>query len=234
MDYKLSVITVNYNDKNGLQKTIESVKQQSWQNFEFIVIDGGSTDGSKEIVDQYKNLFAYFISEPDNGVYNAMNKGIKQAKGEYLIFLNSGDILNSGTTLLEIEPYLNGKKDILYGDANYQEKAGDVLRTYPDKLTFGFFLEHNLSHQAAFIKRKLFDDIFFYNENYKIASDWEFFIYAICNRNVSYEHIDLVICKYDTSGISSLTDNHKLMHRERIQTIERFFPSFVDDYKGLS
>lgn len=88
---KISIITINYNDKIGLSKTINSVLNQSWQKFEFIVIDGGSNDGGLEVIEQFKDKIDYWVSEPDKGVYNAMNKGIKVAKGEYLIFMNSGD-----------------------------------------------------------------------------------------------------------------------------------------------
>ena len=90
---KISIITVNYNDREGLKKTIESVINQTWQDFEFIIIDGGSTDGSREVIEQYKDKIDYWISEPDKGIYNAMNKGIKAASGEFLLFLNSGDRL---------------------------------------------------------------------------------------------------------------------------------------------
>lgn len=234
MSKKLSIITVNYNDKNGLQKTIESVINQSWLDFEFIVIDGASTDGSSDILTQYQDQLTYAISEPDHGVYNAMNKAIKIARGDYLIFLNSGDTLNDQNVLENMEKHLDQNFEIYYGDANYLEKDGECKRTYPEKLSFSFFLEHNLSHQASFIKRNLFNEIFLYNENYKIVSDWEFFIYAICKQNISYKHLDLVICKYDTSGISSVLDNHKLMHQERRATIEKYFPLFIDDYNSIT
>ncbi len=89
---KLSIITVNLNNKDGLQKTIDSVISQTFKDFEWIVIDGGSTDGSKELIEKYSDYISYWVSEPDKGIYNAMNKGIKVAKGDYLEFLNSGDI----------------------------------------------------------------------------------------------------------------------------------------------
>jgi len=234
MSKKLSIITVNYNDKNGLETTIESVINQTWQDFEFIIIDGASTDGSAALLNQYRNRLTYAISEKDNGVYNAMNKAIKVAKGDYLLFLNSGDSLNNHNILSEVQHFLDHNYGIYYGDANYLEKDGEHIRNYPEKLSFSFFLEHNLSHQASFIKRDLFNEIFLYNENYKIVSDWEFFIYAICKQNISYKHLDLVICKYDTSGISSVLDNHKLMHQERRATIEKYFPLFIDDYNSLT
>jgi glycosyltransferase involved in cell wall biosynthesis len=217
-----------------LQKTIESVLGQTWSDFEFIVIDGASTDGSTELLAQYQQQLTYAISEPDSGVYNAMNKAIKIAQGDYLLFLNSGDTLNDQSVLKNVEKHLDQNFDICYGDANYLEKDGEHKRTYPDKLSFSFFLEHNLSHQASFIKRNLFAEIFLYDETYRIVSDWAFFIYAICKQNVSYKHLDLIICKYDTGGISSILGNHKLMHEERKATIQKYFPLFINDYNSIS
>lgn len=234
MSKKISIITINYNDENGLKKTIDSVVNQTWQNFEFIVIDGDSNDGSKAIIDSYKSVFTHAVSEPDAGIYHAMNKGIALSKGEYLLFLNSGDILVDENTLLKTQEYLNGNKSIYYGDIIYQEKDRQRQRVLPDELTFLFFLEHSLSHQATFIQHNLFEVIFLYNETYKIVSDWEFFIYAICKQNVSYQHIPLFITIYDTTGISSIKDNHPLMYKERKQTLDKYFPTFINDYQSIT
>jgi len=233
MSVKLSIVTVNFNNKIGLQKTIDSVKAQTWKNFEFIIIDGGSKDGAETILFKEQANITYSISEPDTGVYNAMNKGILKASGDYILFLNSGDSFYENTTLEKVIPQLNKNIDIYYGDAAYVEKNGEHVRTYPDKLSFGYFTAHNLSHQASFIKRTLFSKLFYYNEDYKIVSDWEFFIYAICKANVSYKHINQVICNYDTEGISSVIDNHKLMHAERDKTMSKYFPLFIEDYKDI-
>lgn len=230
----ISIITVNYNDKVGLEKTIKSVIYQKFKDFEFIIIDGNSLDGSKEIIEAYKNDFTHAISEPDKGIYNAMNKGIKLAKGAYLLFLNSGDILSDEFVLDKINKELDPTFGIVYGDANYLEKNASCIRTYPDKLSFQFFLAHNLSHQASFIRRDLFDSIFLYNEDYKIVSDWEFFIYSICKENTPYKHINLLICNYDTTGLSSVIANHQSMHEERKKTLQKYFPLFLDDYKNIA
>lgn len=234
MSTKISIITVNYNDKAGLEKTIASVITQTWKGFEFIIIDGDSNDGSKEVIQAHSASFTHFVSEPDSGIYHAMNKGIELAKGEYLLFLNSGDILVDEHTLQKTEKYLDGKNAIYYGDVIYQEIAKQKKRVMPDKLTFLFFLEHSLSHQATFIQRDLFKTIFLYNEAHKIVSDWEFFIYAICKENVSNQHIPLFITIYDTTGISSVKENYALMDEERKQTLTKYFPAFVDDYQSIT
>lgn len=233
MSKKITIITVNYNNKAGLEKTIDSVIHQSINDFEFIVIDGDSTDGSAKLIEKYKNSFAYHVSEPDEGIYNAMNKGIRNATGDYILFLNSGDMLYAPDTLEKVQFQITGEHGFYYGDAIYLEPEGDVRRTYPDQLSFLFFFEHNLSHQATFIKRTLFQEIFFYNEKLKIVSDWEFFIYAICKLNISYSHLKQIICKYDVDGISSVLENHKLMHQERKVVIAKHFPLFVVDYSRI-
>lgn len=230
---QISIVTVNYNNKAGLERTILSVINQTAREFEFIVIDGGSTDGSKDVLKRYQTNFNHWISEPDSGIYNAMNKGIKLATGNYICFLNSGDVLSKDTILEEVEQQIDPTAGIIYGDAAYLEPNGKVIRNYPDELSFRFFLEQNLSHQASFIRRSLFSDLFYYNENYKIVSDWEFFAYAICKANIPYKHLNLVICDYDTTGISSIISNHKAMNEERSLTMDRYFSLFLKDYEKI-
>ncbi len=227
---KLTIITVNLNNLKALKKTVESVLNQSFKEFEFIIVDGNSTDGSKEYIIEKNKHLTNWISEDDTGIYNAMNKGISISKGEYLLFLNSGDILHNETTLENIQHHLYGGKDIYYGDVIYEENEIQRKWVLPNELTFLFFLNHSLSHQATFIHNSLFDTIFKYNESYKIASDWEFFIYAICKQNVSYQHLPLFVSIYDTTGISSNIDNHPLMHQERQQTLNKYFPAFIEEY----
>ena len=233
MSKKLSIITINYNNKAGLQKTIQSVVSQTWQDFEFIVIDGNSSDGSKDVLYTYASFFSYYVSEPDSGIYNAMNKGIKISTGDYLMFLNSGDSLIDNTILEKLNAELNGQYDIYYGDILHIDGIKKEIRTFPKKLNFAFFYEQNISHQASFIKAKLFKDIFLYNENLKIVADWEFFTYAICKREASYKHLDCVIVTYDGTGISANSKNHPEIDKERDASLNRYFPEFVKDYEYL-
>lgn len=232
-NHKISVITINYNDKAGLEKTIKSVISQTFKNFEFIIIDGNSDDGSKEVLNTYSNYITYWVSEPDKGIYNAMNKGIKMATGDYTLFLNSGDRLHDTEVLESVNNLMDKNLDIYYGDIIYDEIVQHTERTFPDKLTFAFFFEQNISHQASFIKRSLFDTIFLYDENFKIVSDWEFFTYAICKREASYKHINLIITDYDATGISSNTNNHPMMYEERAASLRKYFPEFIADYDYL-
>ena len=135
---KLSIITVNYNNKAGLQKTIDSVVCQTWRDFEWIVIDGGSTDGSKELIEQYQQHFAYWCSEPDKGVYNAMNKGISKAKGEYLNFMNSGDCFYNEYSLSYFHAVYNPSIDVFYADADFIDEKGCLVyeMRFPDKIIY--------------------------------------------------------------------------------------------------
>ena len=113
---KISIITVNYNDKLGLEKTIKSVLDQENVVFEYLVIDGNSNDGSKDIIEKYKDKINYWVSEPDSGIYNAMNKGIRAATGDYLLFLNSGDWLFENNSIANVDKLITGSKDIYYGN----------------------------------------------------------------------------------------------------------------------
>lgn len=230
---KLSIITINYNDIIGLKKTYNSIVNQKNKNFEYIIIDGGSTDGSKEFIENNSSNIDYYISESDNGIYNAMNKGILAAKGEFVLFMNSGDYLYDDFMIEKIHQKLDSEYDIIYGDTIFKEKEKESHIKYPSTLSFHFFTYNNLCHQATFIKRKLFDEIFFYNENFKIVSDWEFFIYSICIKNTSYKHIDDIICYYDFEGISSNEKSKELIKKETQEVMNKYFSAFITDYKNL-
>ncbi|MDR0864809.1 MAG: glycosyltransferase [Candidatus Symbiothrix sp.] len=220
---KLSIITINLNNQDGLRKTIESVVSQSFTDFEYIVIDGGSTDGSIEIIKQYQEKITYWVSEPDKGIYNAMNKGILQAKGEYCLFLNSGDYLyNSKVLQLFFDNEV--KEDIVYGKiANHID--------YPSKLRFSFMLAWSLPHPAGFIKRDLFGKIGLYEESNKIISDWAFFMLAIYVYQCSYKHIPIIISVFDRGGISSSADAPQIIASEKKKFLTKYFPLFIEDYQ---
>lgn len=228
---KLSIITVNLNDSAGLRKTMESVTSQSYTDYEYIVIDGGSTDGSVDVIRDYEHKVGHWRSEKDKGIYDAMNKGIKMANGDYLLMLNSGDCL-ADAAVLETAFQKVGNEDVgvFYGDIIMDDKGKLTPRSFPDELTFGFFLRGSLSHQATFIQRKLHDTIGLYSDHLKIAADWKFFVLAICKFNVSYQHIPVTITIYKMNGISS--DPVNLAHLEDEQAVVKYehFPAFWLDY----
>jgi len=226
---KISIITVNYNNREGLQKTIYSVLEQKFQDFEFIIIDGGSTDGSKQIIEECDRI-DYWVSEKDSGIYSALNKGIKAAKGKYLIFMNGGDSFYSANVLDMIKNEFNNDIDILYGNSFFISKKKKFQVDYPDKLNFSFFYTNSLCHQAIFYKRKIFENNL-YNEELKIVSDWEFNMKSICIENKSYKHINVIICNYDLDGISHHQKESDKKEREKV--LHKYFSAFIDDYERV-
>ena len=228
---KLSIITVNLNNKKGFQKTCDSIISQCFEDFEWIVIDGGSTDGSKELIEKYQNHITYWVSEPDKGIYNAMNKGIKVAKGEYLQFLNSGDYFVSQRTLSQFFS-INADKDILYGNIlNPTNKKAYYNSFQKNKIYCNDLYHSTICHQASFIKKSLFEQIGYYDESLKITSDWKFLFEAILIHKCSYRYIDIDVVYYDPFGISSL--NQKTILKERQELLTQYLPDYViDDYNN--
>lgn len=227
---KLSIITVNLNNKEGLQKTIDSVLSQTFKNFEWIVIDGGSTDGSKELIKQCSEHFSYWVSEPDKGIYNAMNKGVKVAKGEYLQFLNSGDWLVDETALERC--FSHGfSADIAYGDLFFVHADGKIEKsTYPEHLTFRFLYQYSLGHNASFFKRELFQKDQ-YDESLKIVSDWAFFIKKVLE-NKDFEYLDEIVTCFDTGGVSSVDRESVIRERDTVIR-ELVSDALVRDYNKM-
>ena len=222
---KLSVITINYNNREGLIKTIESVVNQTWQEFEYIVIDGGSTDGSVDVIKEYDDKIDYWRSEPDKGIYNAMNKGINVANGEYCIFINSGDFFYNSDILLSVSADLDGT-DIVTGTLAIDN--GEQWFA-PNVVTIPYLYDgiNSLSHPASFIKTRLLKK-YHYDENLKIVSDWKFFVQVILMDGVSYKPLTQVISTFDTSGIS--TSNIDLCRKERQHVLENDFPKSIFQY----
>ena len=223
---KYSIITINYNNRDGLERTIQSVINQTCQDFEYIIIDGGSTDGSVDIIKKYADRIDYWVSEPDKGIYNAMNKGILQSHGEYIIFLNSGDYFYDFNVLDNVIVYL--KSDV---------SSGKILKQCHDhtwnfennEITMMQFYCGSIPHPASFIRRELFNDCL-YNDNYRIVSDWEFFIKKIIFANCSYNYIPIIISVFDDNGISST--NCKLNNCERITVLKSILPQrILADYE---
>ena len=210
----------------GLEKTIRSVVSQKDAIVEFIVIDGNSTDGSVEVIRQYEEHISYWISEPDNGIYHAMNKGIRQAIGDYCLFLNAGDGLLHENVLKELSAF-PFDEDIVYGN---------IIKLYPgnnrrdkgiakSEISLYDLIVGRINHQAAFIKRSLFDKFGLYSEDYRIASDWKFFIDAIIVGNASVMYIDKDISFFDVEGISSV--RQKEAYEEAMQVLRSTFPPRV-------
>lgn len=195
---KLSIITINYNNRDGLRKTIESVVNQTYRDFEYVVIDGGSTDGSVEVIKEYADKIDYWVSEKDRGIYHAMNKGALAAHGEYTLFLNSGDWLVNDDVFQRLF------SEELYADIVSCSLLSDHGRVMPSphRVTFEFFIRGTLPHPSTLIRRSLFTE-HLYDEKYRISADWEFFMYVLIKMNATYQSVPFPLSVFDTTGISS-------------------------------
>jgi len=233
---KISIITINLNNKQGLARTIESVVNQSCNDYEYIIIDGGSTDGSIDIIDRFKKRITHWVSESDNGIYNAMNKGITLANGEYCLFLNSGDFFYNDFVLQNIIGKLNNY-DIIYGNIiilpnNINLGNSDELKKYSKpypgrkkSLKIYYRFGPVIPHQAEFIKRSVFNRIGYYDEQYKIASDVEFNIRAIDYSSLKFKYIGDIISYFILDGIGSDFDEDSQAHKETELILKRFSQS---------
>ena len=225
---RYSIITINYNDKEGLKRTVVSVLNQTYNDYEFIIIDGGSTDGSLDIIQEYEDSITYWVSEKDNGIYHAMNKGVAKAQGDYCIFMNSGDSFHSSNILDFVSNY---QEDIICGKMIKGESTRPSGH-HKSTISLVDLMRGSLPHQAMFIKRELMIK-HPYDENYKILSDWKFCIEALVFDNCSFHNIDTIVADYDTSGISS--NSNGLLPKERELILKELFPPrIVEDYQRLT
>jgi glycosyltransferase involved in cell wall biosynthesis len=226
----LSIITINFNDAEGLQKTIESVVNQTWKDFEYLVIDGGSKDESSTVIENYKDNITYSVSEKDKGIYNAMNKGIEKATGEYVLFLNSGDYLNDESVLKKIFLENNFSEDLFYGCIKTVKNGKTEIKKAPETLTMDYLLNFSLPHPATFYKRALFEKFGYYNEDNKIVSDWEFNLKVLSFHNISYRRIDLLVSVFDLNGISSQPGFDAIQKKEGEKALSRIFSPILSSY----
>lgn len=227
---KLSIITINYNNAAGLKKTLDSVAMQTCTDFEYIIVDGASTDDSVNIIQEYEQFLAStlspltsrlkWISEPDIGIYNAMNKGVRMAIGEYTLMLNSGDDLVDENVIGKIMPFLDGT-DII---------QGNTIEEYPDvklrnrgygKSDIDFFdvMKGYFLHQASFCHQELFRKFGLFDESYRIIGDTKFFMTCLGLNNASFKYVDVDIANYDLNGVSS--DTNETWLQLRLQETQR-------------
>ncbi len=203
---QLTIITINLNNRDGLRRTMESVVSQTCQDFEYVVIDGGSTDGSREVILEHQERLAYWCSEPDRGIYNAMNKGVAHATGDYCLFLNSGDYLYNKDVVKEVLPELDGRYDIVYGRINLEDSNGHIISP---KERFNHVVNsikmisenESVPHQSSFIKTCLLSNNP-YDESYRIMADKKFLVECYFKQNCMFHYIPKVISVFKLGGIS--------------------------------
>ena len=236
---RLSIITINRNNAVGLEKTMRSVASQSFKEFEYIVVDGASTDCSVDIIKKLEPEFAHlkWVSEPDEGIYNAMNKGIRMVSGEYIQILNSADCLAADDVVEKMLVALEkaGNPNIFYGN---------MIKCFPDgrhvvdksfagqEITMLGMYRGTLNHDSAYIRRELFEKYGYYDENLKIVSDWKWYLQAIVLGGEKPQYVDIDVTLFDMTGISENVDNKKKIRKERKSVLKELVPeSYLIDYE---
>ena len=230
---KLSVITINYNNLQGLADTIKSVESQSVRDFEWIVVDGASTDGSRALIEKHSDNITSWVSEPDSGIYNAMNKGIRMSSGEYLLFLNSGDMFADDQVVAKVLSELTGE-DFIFGNIYHSDKLG--VKAFNEKYINGrdmaFMLTtSSLPHQSTFIHRSVFERYGFYREDLRIVSDWALIFQSLVMHQATIRYIPVVVSIYDTSGLSSVNKRLYNTEREKVISSWKYFSPYYKFYK---
>lgn len=237
---RLSIITINRNNAEGLEKTMQSVASQTFKEFEYIVIDGASTDASVEVIKRLEPQFAHlkWVSEPDRGIYNAMNKGLRLATGEYIQILNSADCLADNDVTKRMLAALEdaGYPNILYGN---------MIKCFPDgkkvvdksfeggEITMLGMYTSTLNHDPVYIRRDLFEKYGYYDESLKIVSDWKWYLQAIIWGGEKPQYVDLDVTLFDMTGISET--NKELDKTERKTVLVQLFPkTILDDYERFA
>ncbi len=237
---KLSIITINRNNAAGLEKTMRSVASQTFKEYEYIVVDGASTDGSVEVIEKLETEFVHlkWVSEPDSGIYNAMNKGIRMATGDYIQILNSADCLayEDVTERMIAELERQGRPSILYGN---------MVKCFPDghkmvdkcfagqEITMLGMVTGTLNHDPAYIRRDLFEKYGYYDETLKIVSDWKWYLQAIIMGGEKPQYVNMDVTLFDMTGISET--NKELDKSERKQVLEQLFPkTILSDYERFA
>lgn len=230
---KLSIITVTMNNAANLKRTLGSVASQTYKEFEQIVVDGNSKDESVSVIKSYEGKIANYrwVSELDKGIYDAMNKGIRMANGEYCLFLNAGDILYEDNVLSDLfssEP----EKDIVSCNSIYEKSKfhNEQIVISPDVITPERIILSFLPHQATLIRTSLFHAIHEYDTSFKVVSDWLFFIEALLKHKASYQHIQLFLSSCEMEGVSSNPANNELMDSEFHEGLKKVLPELYDEY----
>jgi putative colanic acid biosynthesis glycosyltransferase len=197
----ISVISVVFNRKDDLNTTIQSVRHQSFNDFEFIIIDGGSTDGTPDVIKENSEVINQWISEPDKGIYDAMNKGVRLAEGEWVIFMNAGDVFYDNGVLDFFSKKLQQYSDatVVYGDAEIVEGEKVHIQYQYDR---HLDLTKSIIHQSMFIRRDFLKK-YPYDLRYKVMADYDNLLSISAVSPHKCKHVDKIVCRYDKTGISS-------------------------------
>jgi glycosyltransferase involved in cell wall biosynthesis len=218
----LSIVTVNLNDRAGLARTLASIARQGFADREVIVIDGGSNDGSVEVIRENAAIVADWVSEPDGGIFEAQNKGLARARGTYCLFLNGGDSFASDDALERFFAAGRPVEEILYGDVVIEEADGRRrVDVSPEALTWAFFMRTSLPHQSSVFRRSLFERVGPYDTGLRIAADYAFFLKAVVVCGATTRHVPVALAIQVMGGRSSAHGSWPLVRKERVAAKER-------------
>lgn len=221
----ISIITIAKNEQEKIERTLLSVINQSaYSDIEYIVIDGASSDCTLEIINKYKDNITKIISQDDTGIYNAFNKGIKNAKGEWILFLNAGDTLFDNDCIKSIYKHLNCT-NVVFGDIVTIDENGRKGAFRYDTLDDFELFYKSLPHSSTFVRREMFDKIGLFDETNKIVSDWQWFL-EYFKQGGSYKYIRHKISIFYLDGISSRNDTHTLRKKERKKVLDMYYSSY--------
>ncbi len=217
----LSIVTVNLNDRAGLARTLASIARQTFADREVIVVDGGSSDGSVDVVRERADVVTDWVSEKDAGTYDAQNKGARRARGAYLLFLNAGDALASDDALARFFAAGPPVEDILYGDVVFEEPDGRQRTEETPELTWAYLMRTTLPHQATVVRRALFDRAGPYDTSYRIVADYAFFLKAFVVLGATARHVPVPLAVQVLGGQSSRPEAFPRLREERALAKER-------------
>ena len=227
---EISVITVCYNSAATLRDTLDSVRAQSWRNIEYVVVDGGSTDGTLDILREYPDVVTRLVSERDGGIYDAMNKGVGLANGDVLYFLNSDDRFVDGDVLQDVAQAFaaHPETDLLYGNVIYWNEAGSSQRRF-DWLTRSNLVYADLCHQVTFARRTLFDRVGGFDLQYRINADYDWLLRVFAD-GAGLRYIDRDIARFNLGGRHAADPDRVRRERRQVQLVYKSPMAFALGY----
>ena len=227
----ISIITINLNNKIGLRQTIASVAEQKFTDFEYIIIDGGSSDGSKEIIESFKEYIDFWVSEPDKGIYDAMNKGLKRVMGDYVYFLNSGDyfLFPGVLNLIDKEITKTNPDFLMAGVLKSNPSTGEYSTELPTIIDKISLFKKMVCHQTLFVHKNVFNEIGNFDISYKIKADYDWILRAVNHKNYKFDYLDSLITFYPLEGASDTLYN-KYSVKEIPQIRRKYFSLKAEVY----
>jgi glycosyltransferase involved in cell wall biosynthesis len=222
----ISIITVSYNAAATIEQTILSVVNQDFTDYEYIIVDGGSTDGTVDIIKKYHDKIALWVSEPDKGIYDAMNKGNRLAKGEFIYFIGGDDLLFDELVLNKVSSYLIKERKVYYGNVLFKKR--NVI--YDGKFNLTKIVTRNISHQSIFYPRGIFEKYSF-DTKYKIFADYDLNLKLYGNSSYSFDYISITIALFNDEGASGSNVLDASFEKDRLEIIKSNFPYWVYLYR---